>query len=841
MIIKYATLPKPLVRASQIYSPEQLKQHEHRPTDKLLSDGSRDKRLEQQWVNNPESLLVTTSFEDLIKINNKAVGIVHGLCNPPLVTIDIDCQHKADILMPIVNNLPTSQQPLVISKGVGKAGYHLLYHNTQENKLLLDYILAVNKGGLGDQLDVLQSSSKILFFGNEGNKTKEHIAINPLVVNGNPNNIVIPIPIQLQLAVMALFKDIRPQHLNIAKESGTFLPEHSLQVSDLGYLFKDFNPQNADTEITLATFIAKRAKVDLKEQFQNQSEEEAYPYKPKYYTGTPNDLLHRLSGSLKNDVGVSQEQHKTVIETINQQLHHKKNLDDLQKEILMPDTRNTTEHPYTYNKDWEENTASIFSNHKQLLNIYRVSRSSSQEPHMIHNTETGSVSLFRTPTELVEELQGEVALPAKKLRSIQSRAQLVDLIDRPDEPFGLIQPKKDSVNRRPSFNVYRRTLIQDFFYTPEEAQLITKHIYKRPATIIAAIESQMGVDKTHELFLPFLRHKLLTHEPSALVFVLVGVPYSFKTGLMEGVIKPLFSTQRYNKVGGEVLTEKFNDWLVNLDILYIDEFHHLTGTPQLKPAIQALNKLGSEYHEGIRSMHKSVQKGKDIKQEATVFLAMNNQHLVVPATETTGERRLVVGYSRQPLSVALKMADPDIKALIKSEINDFAIYLRKEVGEIDPQDYAHNRRWKDIDNHYFSFMDEGISKLKRLAQALGLTNDAPNFEQLQKLADPIPLKNFVFKLQRTSHGSPYRLRLWNAQGSYSNQITQEGLIDHIESIDYNDVAKALSNNDKALKPSMVSSNIRQMKQDFILSEAEVLVNNLYQEPEEVMKLDGGTR
>lgn len=817
-MLKYATLTKQLVRADTVLTEMELKTKGIKPATKVLSNGSPKLIIEQKWKQDIGSLLTANTWEELLAIEDKAVAIVHGLCEPQLITIDIDSKQKADSIIEIVNSLPETQKPLLITKGIGKAGYHIMYHNTEANRTMLDYVYKIHKGGLGDSLDVLASSDKVLFIGNRGNKTKELVYINP-----NANTLVNhSIPIVLQYTVMALFKDTPvPVDYSPAKELGQYLPEHTNTQSDLGFLFNDFVPDDSTTSLLFNNFIARRAKEDLKVSF-IAPEEEEYPYQPKYYTGTPNDLLFRLSGSLKNDIGIDKQKHKLIIETINNLLPHQKNHTQLQSEILGPDTKE----PYMFNKDWESATAALVNSNKEVISIYRLTKhTAGTTSHMLHNINTGEIRLFKTPGDLLEELMGEVVgLRKPTLKKIQEKARTVDLLERPDKPFGLIEPNKNSVNRRYSFNIYRRTDEQKMFYEPEETMLRLRKTYSRPDTIIAAIESQFGAEKTHSLFLPFIKRKLLTHEPTPLIFVLMGVPHSFKTGLVEGLLKPLFSSHRYLKTNGEILTEKYNDYLVNLDILFVDEFHHLVGTPHLKTVIQTLNKFGSEYHEGIRSMYSSVQKGLDVHQEVTPFITMNK--VVVPATESVGERRLVVAWGKKPVREALNLSDEDIKQMIKSELLDFAYYLATEVGVISAKDYSHNRAWKEIDSDYYDFMQEGISLPRRVAMAFGMTNEDPNIKQLLDICPD--LKNSVVKLSRSTHGSMYRLRIWTAQdGAYRSPIP--GLLDHLEDIDRAEITKILNVNEKVLPPSIVSTEIRCMKQDYVISEVVLRDNGLITE------------
>ena len=816
--IVYATTD-PLARAKDVYTDEELAIKGLSPEAKITANGQTSIKFHQAWKRNTAALLSTDSWEELMAIEDKTVAIVHGLCNPPLITIDPDNYEKAEALMEIVSSLPEDQQPLVISKGVGKAGYNFTYHDTIDNELMKSYVYSIHSGGLGDDLDVLASSDKVMFMANKGNKTKELVAV-------HPTTDIRPVPKILQYAVMALFKDKRPSQLDVAKERGAFLPEHTTQSSQLGFMFKGFNPSDSTTEILLASFIANRTKYDLKENFKYPADE-PYPYKPRYYTAKPHDLLLRLSGSLKNDPGIDPQQHTIIIQTINSMLPHSKNLDHLQSEILMPDLKE----PYTYNKDWESVTASVYNDYKQVVDIYRVTaRSNAGGTHMLHNTATGEVRLFPTASALKEELAGEVSKPKKMIAKVQEKARLIDIIERPNHPFGLLPLEKHHV--RHVFNMYRRTSIQEMFYNPDETTRILKHKYNHPDTIIKAIESQMGKEKTHRLFLPFIKRKLLTREPSPLIFALMGPPHSFKTALVEGVLKELFSPKRYLKAGSDVLTDKFNDFVVNLDILLIDEIHHLINTRELKLVIQMLNKFGSEYHEGIRAMHTSIRKGEEIAQEITPFITMNR--VVVPASETVGERRLIVGYSTKPVREYLNMEDPDIKDKVKGELLDFAYYLAKYVDPISKKDYGHNARWKEVDDHYYKFMNKGISKLKRLALAIGSTVDLPNLDAIQELMEPRPLSECLIKLQRASHGSQYRLRLWNADGSYSHMTEVPGVVDDIEEIDYRDVPKMLEMNDNVLKPSMVSSTIRQNKQDLVVTEAVLRAYNLLTEDGDII-------
>lgn len=802
MEIRYATLPGKLVRASTLYSEEELSARKLKPEAKVLST---DKALvtEQKWSKDTNSLLTTTSFRELLAISDKAVGIVHGLCTPPLITIDIDYDAtKTKIIGDIVAGLPESEKPLVYSKSVGKVGLHITYHYT--SNMMTNLVYQINKGGLGDKIDVLSSAGKLLFMGNRGNETKE-------LISYRDTDELVPIPVSIQLAVMALFKDTPQTTINPARESGLYLPQHTSQPSKLGFLFEDFEKGNK--ELILNKFIAQRVPNDLKKDFNAPTGEE-YPYQPKYYEGTPNDLLLRLSGSLKNDCGISEAQHRDILETINGMLRHSKNESDLMKHIIRPDQQD-----FVYREDWKTMAATLETTAKEILDIYVLTKhSGGKSTYLVHNTDSGQVRLFDSQSEIVTELNAEVTIPRKIVKNVVDKAPLVNKVDRPDMDFGLNDAHKDALDTRPSFNIYKRTLNQITFYTKT---MPLGRTHQRPDITLRAIESQMGYDKTHELFLPFLKHKMLTRESSALIFALMGVPHSFKTGLLEGVVKPLFSSQRFLKTNGEILTEKYNDYLVNLDILFVDEFHHLHGSPLLKPVIQTLNKFGSEFHEGIRSMYATVSKGQDVPQEVTPFITMNK--VIVPASETVGERRLVVGWGRRRVSDALDMDDKSIRDGIISEQIDFAYYLATEVQAINYNDYHRNDRWKTIDNDYYQFMEEGIPLSRKFALAIGASYEEPKLGKLKEMFPHIGA--CVVKLRCSMHGSKYRLRLWNAKGtSYDDMITIQGILDNQTEIDYNEVPKLLANNEKVLAPNAISADIRVRKQDLVISE-ELLIEH----------------
>ncbi len=822
----YTTLDDQLTRAANIFTEAELQQKHLKPSTKVLVNGSTNLKTKHKWTDK-DSLLTSNSLVNIINIEHTAVMIRLDTCNPPLLLIDIDSKEKSDIIMPIVNALPPHQQPIHITESIGggKVGWHLLYHNTPEAQRLIHYVQRLHKGGNGDDIDIL-TQGKGMFIGNKGNHTKRlHTSTNPHkdTDDDTSTTILTPPPLVLQLACMALFKDAPSPRVFEHTERGNYIPEDIPQPSTLGYMFKDVDDY---TPQLLGMLLAKRLKEDIKQDFIAPADE-SYPYQPKYYSASPHHLLQRVSGTLKEDVGISKEQHASIIHHINEQLQHPKNHAQLISEIIKPDQKDTK---FKYIKEWEDMAASMKTLNNHIVNIYCLSGSTSKDQYLVHNTDTDSIRMFAQATRMNTELIAESKrLTLKKLKDIVAKASLVDLIDRPDHTFGIQAKNAEGIAK---FNIYRRNEYQKVFYNKLLPRTLT---YQRPTTILRAIESQMGQEKTHRLFLPFLKRKLLTRKPTALIFALMGPPHSFKTGLVEGIIKPLFSAKRFMKTNGEILTEKYNDFLINLDILMIDEIHHLKGTPLLKPVIQTLNKFGSEYHESIRAMYTSASNEQEHMQEVTPFITMNQA--IKPTSEVVGERRLIVGYSTKKLSHALGMQDEDIKESIKRELIHFAYYLATEVDMISTKDYGHNEAWKGIDDHYYKFMADSIPKIQKLALYIGATYEEPKLRDLIVMYPD--LYKSVVKLRAMSKGSQYRLRLWNARdSSYTSDIRIPGLVDADLEIEYNQLPSLLNMNEKVLTPTLISQTIKCRKQDLVISYEQLVEHNLLTDDGEPLLAQG---
>jgi len=747
-------------------------------SDKLvtLADGTTTKELKTTTQWRSADYKIASSFEELAEMSTHAIAIIVGKCVPPLVAIDADSALTRDTIMVALKALPEEKQPLFLATSTkdlhGKDGLHAIYPDTAENEDMYAALgIKDNRKKLGADLDIIRGDN-LLFLAGKANTLKDIISIAPHTSHAS----------HIPHLVQTIVRGLTPPQATVSAPVSTYSYSVIDNETDVATLLIDFIDAPKKRPEMINSFLQLRAAREQRALFTGGVLE------PRHYTGKPHSLLLGLSLALKKDPGVSKDLHRAVITYINEELPHSKGLTELENELIKPDTKD----PYPYIEEWKEMTASVKNKRNHILSLYSISASSETKlpgvKYIIHNSNNNEVIMFKDLTTLKNELISDTGMPAKRVALLQPKIDTVALIERPDKPFGLIA----KTNSRPDFNVYQRTLVQEMFYNANEYSEDRKH----PTTILALIESQFGEDKTHKYLLPFLKRKLLTHEPTALIFALMGPPYSFKTGFFEGILRPLFSNGRYLKTNGDILADKWNDYLVNLDILAIDEFHHLQGSKLLKPVVQTLNKFGAEYHEGIRRMNTTVSKGEEVPQEVSAFIAMNK--VVTPVTEIVGERRLVVGYADRTASQALGIDDEHIKQRVKAEMPDFAYYLATQTADISYKDYNLNTSWKEVDNHYYRFMEEGISVVKKIALAIGGTKDIPNLDKLKELIAPRDLSAMIVTLKRAAKGSKYRLRLWSSK---SGEIKSDvpALLDNYE-LDHPDIGdelrQLLTNNEK---------------------------------------------
>ncbi len=394
---------------------------------------------------------------------------------------------------------------------------------------------------------------------------------------------------------------------------------------------------------------------------------------------------------------------------------------------------------FVYNEGWDTDMLTLVTHDDELLEVYKYVDGKTID-YLVHNSTTEETIELKTAGEVTTMLASSVAEPIKKAK-LDASTGMVRIIDEPSQPFG-----HNFADR--TFNRYRWNESQTVFYQPEPYS----KLYRRPDTTLRALEAAIG-SQLYTHFLPFLRRKLMTWAHSPLFFVLYGVPHSFKSGLFNGVLGPL-TPRRHMAINEETGTEKYNNWMVGKDFVFLDEAHHILHQ-DLRKLIKVFNSTGgSDKLTGIRAMHKSASV-EEYPNELTFIIATNEN---IKLTTEIGERRMVVFSSNTSLTDALDMPDEEIRKRIVAEKLDFAYYLSTEVRNISLSEYGHNRSWK---NEAYADMQETVqSPMKKLVELIG-NEDYEGFEELILLDFPgIQLSNY------TNNG---HLRLFNNRDDVASQ------------------------------------------------------------------------
>lgn len=390
----------------------------------------------------------------------------------------------------------------------------------------------------------------------------------------------------------------------------------------------------------------------------------------------------------------------------------------------------------------------------------------------------------------------------------------VEIIARPDEPFGKVNST--------TFNVYRQCKEQEVFYNPNKyreewtaeevnAQYDANHP-RYPKITLAAMANSCG-DRLH-MFLSFMSRKYRTREHSPLFFVFYGVPHSFKSAIVNGVFSKL-SKDRYANISVDMLTDKFNAWQVNKDLVLLDEVQYITSR-DMSQVIKNINAIsGSKTINGIRRMFEDVDT-KSYKQELTFILATNE---VIRLTNEVNERRMVVFNSKTKVSEALNMTNQEISEAISAESVDFAYYLSTQVPSLDDNAYLHNEAWKC--KAYHAFLEEGQGIEDKLAKAI----DSDNIKDLLNYYVDIGGSKDYFKkcISMNGHGK-FVIRLKNTRADLA---TKEALFDRVEdNVNFKALAKKLDLMDNKVKKTNDIINGTYCGNKVTIYYADTAVNNI---------------
>jgi len=642
-------------------------------------------------------------FKDLLQ-DNKNTYLAHtGKSGIIAVDFDNDLFTEA---MDIDAACSEEDQCKHITMAVGKPGGHMIYSLPEGNKLT-EYINNPNGKKLAS-LDVLMGETLVLLT-TPANTTKVMLSHAPELT---------PMPMMMQLFLMNYYM-MNTTKVITKTESSPIL----LMNSKIGYIVESAINSIAGANNGKMTEMFEKLMIIVTTKHYkallegNQVEDFAYHPNNLPEPEAAQAYLVSIATILGRDISVNEDLFTKAIHYINSLFSSPKPRKEVQAicdYILSGSSQIEGTQVWQYNEDWNKSSF-IFQNHKhETVEVFQYA-SAGANNYLVHNHISGSIKMYKTASAVIDFIKSVAPLRIAK-DSLISKIKDINLVDRPDAQFGYID-SYERVKGESAFNLYEWTPEQAVFYQPHDYA----QDYTYPATTLAALESSVGpMLYTH--FLPFLRRKLMTRDHSPLFFVLFGVPHSFKSAIVNGVLAPL-THKRNSKVSIDVLTDKYNDWQVNTDVVLLDEVHHLVTADRIK-MIKAINEItGNQTINGVRAMHSSLD-NEIYAQEITFFLTTNE---TTQLTTEAADRRMVVFRSLSTVAEALGLSNVEIQKRITAETKDFAFYLSTEVDSLKGDAYVTNHSWKD--ENYKLFQEQALTSEDKLIKAVD-TNDFSLFCQI---------------------------------------------------------------------------------------------------------------
>lgn len=590
-----------------------------------------------------------------------------------LIAIDFDSE-LFNTALELNASLPEDQQCQYVAKSIGKEGGHLLYKYSDTQ--LTEFIGNPN-GKKQNKLDTLYGET--LLFHHQNNETKKLLTDQQEITN--------TVPLAIQLLVINHYITTAPLPTLHQK------PVHSDHSgSKLAYIVQNALQNNTLALSSLMRIVTPR---EYRSQIEN-SHKPLPPYHPDRLPETESGHMYMVPISMifKQDPSIDKELHANIMDHINAQFTHplpQSQLDSIVK-------RDINAADFNYDPEWKNRSLLVTTKSQHLLEVFMYTEARKIR-YLVYDHMTKISVEYDTASAVLKLISNTTRRPMRTDQLDQNSIH-VNIINDPDLPHGYL-PDPDY----PAFNKYNWTPEQVAFYRPADYKSTwTAHDQKLdynpdhphyPTTTLAALEHSVGgLLYTH--FLPFLNRKYSTRDHSPLFFVLYGVPGSFKSAITEGILSKL-SHQRYLKISENVLTDKYNDWMIDVDLIFLDEISEMD--PMLrKPMIGTVKKItGSEIISGVRPMYQSISKDT-FKQQITIFMATNHPTQLILEPQ---DRRMVVFQAHTTISEALNMTEQDIKAKVKSETVDFAYYLATQVDALSGNDYQTNRNWKTKDYHEY--------------------------------------------------------------------------------------------------------------------------------------------
>lgn len=758
-----------------------------------LADGSISDLTIPKWSYDEENdkcsnLLRVNKLSELP--NDIPIAIVLGISN--LMVLDFD-----DKLFEIA--LKLNHNCKHIAKSIGKIGGHFIY--TYADNHLTEFIGNINGKKLM-KLDTLYGRC-LLFINNGANQTKETIIASDELTE---------CPLDMQYFVIAHYAknrtDVYVEHkpkqdtstystklgFFIEKIRSTYATSAGVDIKILEHFMRIVTPRRYK-DIMDSYEHERLEKIKQNEQVDSfivASLEKNYnppiAYHPDMLPESESAHMYILSisGALTLDSSVSIDALSFMIKYINSLFSNP--LDETRvNNIIMRDCKSSK---FQYDINWQSRGFTKYNRNQELIEILSCINGN-QLMFIVYNHITKEVNLLNI-SNLMDYMTIQFGIRPKR-DELLTQLQQVKYINRPDKPFG--NNTKDN-----TFNLYKWSAEQQVFYAPDQYFLTwtaeersleyNENHPKYPKVTLAALNNALNTKLG--MFLRFMKRKYITREYSPLIFVLFGVPHSFKSAIVNGVFSKL-SFNRTKKITYETLFEKYNAWQINTDLVLLDEVHYILGAEQ-KKLIKQINEIsGNDVITGVRKMYSDVT--EDVyKNELTFFLCTNE---ALTLSNETRDRRLVIFKSNYRLSEVLGMSDVDIKNSIQKESLDFAYYLANFVKPLDDASYVSNENWKD--SEYDSFMEEGYDNEDLLLRALELGNVESVIERLIILG--INYKTLSKCIEYSFKLKTYQLRLFNTVESEASVPSVFNFID--------------CNINKIKKKSVLINNVKRSQSDYL--------------------------
>lgn len=656
----------------------------------LLQSGSYDTPRFPNWANK-ELVKFANKWEDLE--SDTPVVIHTGLSN--IIVLDFDTE-KFNIALELNDSLSPELRCTNIVKSIDKHGGHFVYEYSHNE--LTEYIKNPNGRKLAG-LDTLCGSA-VVFAPTKVNKTKEIICKSERLV-------------KMPLAMQYLVINDYMQKVKVQREStGKDLIYH--KDSKLAILAMRI----FDSEPDLYGFLAKVAQPRHKELMAESDKELPDLHPDRIPDGEGYNFLQSISGALMLDQSIDKDLHKKILMFLNGLY----SIPIDPKRVLALWESDCAKPAYRYNPNWNTQTYSRNNRENEVCEYYAYLEDSQYVYYKI-NTALGHINKLRSKLTLAEDITVETTKVEKPNDIISKVLTLDEVISVPYRQSGILR----NISGRLLLNTYVRNIEQETFYEPhkyfttwtpsEQAMPYNESHPRWPKITLGALTNACG--KQLQYFLAFMARKYrligTSKGYSPLFFVFYGVPHSFKTGVVDGVFTKL-SAGRHQTLQPKVLLDKYNAWVKNMDLVLLDEIHHLTKL-QLAEAIGSINTLtGTQEFTGLRGMYQEASSQK-IPNTLTFIVCTNE---TVQLTTELNDRRMVVFKADKRVSEALNLSDFEIRKGIQAETINFAYYLSTQIPDLDDDMYTTNKLWKT--DTYESFQQATLKLEDKLAVAIETFN-----------------------------------------------------------------------------------------------------------------------